>query len=292
MRPRQHIIDSFCPTIRVWFLLLTLETQSLMGTWFYVEMATLSLIPVFFVSSSPYKMPALIKYIIVAHVSSGLYAAGASCNQLYALIYMALYIKYAIFPFCRWLYNVVANTNWVICLIVGSLYKCLVMLLCYIKGIEKYVVERCLILTCITFVCCVIAFWCYSSSWFMVWGHMCIASGSVIFVGSVLREAAPMSETIFIYCSWSWLTVMYLYYIRGIIWRFVDVSLYIVLLVRTPVSLNLIYKLSLVSLVTKAPGYFIYTWLAYCLIEQVFLVLVIFRTPTPKKRRGYKFRFI
>lgn len=95
----------------LFFCLFLFLRDSLLISWFCLEMSALCLVPAFFLGGSSYSLSALFCYLIVMGVSSCFIVLGVSFSVLLIFAVVGFIIKFGLFPFRSWVYQVLTMSN-------------------------------------------------------------------------------------------------------------------------------------------------------------------------------------
>lgn len=98
----------------VLFSVLMFMSERVSFFWLFLELCTLSLVPSFFLDREGKKLLGLFNYIIVSGVTSSLILCGVLCEGLLYMLVVGLLVKFGLFPFFGWVYNVGLNSNWLV----------------------------------------------------------------------------------------------------------------------------------------------------------------------------------
>lgn len=80
--------------------------------WVFLELGALSLVPLFFIHQHSSVLDSLFSYLIISRVSSTLIICGFLFDSLYIFVLFGFLVKFGIFPFFGWVYNVILGSNW------------------------------------------------------------------------------------------------------------------------------------------------------------------------------------
>ena len=94
-------------------------------------MATLSLIPSFFLRRDSNSLDSLFSYLVVSRISSSFIVCGLLFEGVFGFLFLGFLIKFGIFPFFGWVYKVVIGANWVVVWGFSTLLKRPFLFLCY-----------------------------------------------------------------------------------------------------------------------------------------------------------------
>lgn len=99
--------------------------------WLFLELATLSLIPSFFLRRDSNCLDRLFSYLVVSAISSSFIVCGLLFEGLLRFLFLGFLIKFGIFPFFGWVYKVVTGSNWVVVWGFSTLLKSPFLFMCY-----------------------------------------------------------------------------------------------------------------------------------------------------------------
>nr|QNJ34128.1 NADH dehydrogenase subunit 2 [Dipylidium caninum] len=246
--------------------------DNLVGFWVFLELCSLSIIPSFFcyVDFNVYSFyNSILIYIVVSSLSSVLFFVGFLWFDVYYFIYWAFALKLGLFPFSLWVYRVFDNINWVFIFLLSVVLKFPVLFFSFFFNNVCYFVVY---FDCFfTLLMCAFYIWFFSLSWNYVWCHISLASVSTLVVSCFCSDFSVCCFIYFFYFFWS---VFCCYYfncvvcylgIKGKFW------LFCFLLLVTPVSLPLLYKLCVCVGVIGSSIYVLVVWVFYSFSEQLFL---------------------
>ena len=109
------IFSSFFSVVGlVCFCILMFFSNNLSFFWLFLELATLCVIPAFFLYDDSSILGGLFSYIVVSRVSSSLILCGILYEGLVYMLLLGLLVKFGLFPFWGWVYSVSLNSNWLV----------------------------------------------------------------------------------------------------------------------------------------------------------------------------------
>lgn len=240
--------------------------------WVFLELCGLSIVPCFFYrrGSRLYGFySSLLTYVIISGLSSVLLVSGILFSGLYYFIFFGFLMKFGLFPFSLWLYRVFSERNWVFIFFLRVVLKFPILFFCFLfQGISLYLVYR----DCaLTVVMCTFFFWFFSCDWEFIWCHMSLSSVSTLFAACFCSRAEICFFVYFYYFLWATFCILYFYYV-GEDRRFVGKFwFFCFLLLITPFSLPLFYKLSVCIAIFYSSFYLLFCWRMYRFSEQYFL---------------------
>nr|QXU59698.1 NADH dehydrogenase subunit 2 [Duthiersia expansa] len=252
--------------------------DNLLGFWFFLELCGLSLVPSFFYTGSGgvYNFyGSLLTYLVVSSLSSVFLLSGILFSNLYMMVVIGFIIKLGLFPFMFWVYRVFSGSNWAFIFLVSVVAKFPILFFCFLLENGGQCQLVLFIDAFMTILVCSCMFWFYSHSWECIWCHISQSSVSTLFVACFCSD---FSTCFFIYCYyfiWAGSSLFYLYCegsdslgLRGRFWW------YCFLLLVTPLSLPLFYKLSVCLAILYSSIYLLLVWCLYSFSEQFFLYKV------------------
>lgn len=225
-----------------------------------IEVVSLCMVPAFVVAQS---ISALLTFLVVSGLSSTLILLGLLFPDLYLLIGYGLYIKFGLFPFMGWVYNVIGDReSWLVIWVVSVILKVPVLYVTFFFW--GYSLEFSLYLAIVSLLILSVNFWVMRVRWQYIWCHMMISSSIVMFVLGEFMRLLHCVAFIAVYTVWA---SGVLYYLSGA--RYVIG--YIFWLLAVPFRFSLIYKLYAGYLLS---GYvsLLFFWFIYSLSEQFYLI--------------------
>nr|YP_009415153.1 NADH dehydrogenase subunit 2 [Atractolytocestus huronensis]ASL24618.1 NADH dehydrogenase subunit 2 [Atractolytocestus huronensis] len=254
------------------FIFFSSAVDSLLGFWVFLELAGLAILPSFFIMpvvSLSGSYDGLLLYIVVSGLSSVFLVSGIVVSELYYFVLVGFLIKLGIFPFMVWVYRVYANSNWIFIFLLSVVMKFPVLYFGYLFGgsLSLYIVLDC----CITIFVCSVVFWCFSQSWEFVWVHMSLSSVSTLLVVCFSADVAVCWFIYFYYGVWAVFCILFFYNFVGLVCSSWRIWGFCFLLLVTPVSMPLFYKLGVSLALFYYSGYLLLVWAVYSFSEQFFL---------------------
>lgn len=246
--------------------------DKLMRFWIFLELCRLSLIPSFFYNSkimvhSFYN--SLLNYIMMSGVSSALMVSGLLFKELYYFIFVGFGIKFGLFPFSFWIYRIFSKRGWFFIFFFSVVLKFPILFFCFLYQLDVYcfVFFDCLL----TILLCSLLFWICRPCWEFVWCHISLSSVSTLIVRCFCRDSLICFFIYFYYFVWGVLCVFYFSKVNRY-WRVKSYFWwYCFLLLVTPVSFPLFYKLSVCLAIFYSSFYVLIGWCIYRFSEQFFL---------------------
>nr|AWK02433.1 NADH dehydrogenase subunit 2 [Acanthoparyphium sp. WAK-2018] len=271
------------------FCLLMFFSNNLSFFWLFLELSTLCAIPMFFLGESSSILGGLYSYIIVSSISSSLMLCGILYEGLLFMLLIGLLIKFGLFPFWGWVYNVSLNSNWLVVWVLSTFLKLPVFFFPFFLGGSSYGVVSWV--CCVTFLGLSILFWLFSFSWYHIWCHMMLSSSCSLVAMAFVVSFDVLFYLFLVYFFWCSMVVLFLSLngsdsedtlLGGVGYYFMFVSL----LVSVPVSLSLFYKL-IMSVGMFACNFVVLAfWVLYSLSEQFYLLKLIMGGSLPSKSLG------
>lgn len=240
--------------------------------WVFLELCGMSLIPAFFYKSGKsiegfYR--SLLCYIVMSGLSSVLLVRGIVMSELYGFIILGFIVKFGLFPFRLWVYRVFSGRNWVFIFLLSVILKFPILFFCYLlqRSYILLIYSDCLL----TILMCSVFFWFLSGSWEYIWCHISLASVSTLLVACFCRDFFTCIFIYFYYFIWSCFCIYYFYWLSVSDGRKGSFWVYCFVLLITPVSLPLFYKLRVCLAILYSSVYLLISWCIYRFSEQFFL---------------------
>lgn len=125
--------------------------------WLFIELASLSLIPSFYMYGGSDGLRGLFSYIVVSSIASSFMVCALVSSDLLVFFYLGLLIKFGVFPFFGWVYKVVVGSNWFVVWCFSTFLKrpFLFFTLFFLVGRGVRVIEC---MCCLTFILCAFLF--------------------------------------------------------------------------------------------------------------------------------------
>nr|QBZ73930.1 NADH dehydrogenase subunit 2 [Versteria mustelae] len=256
----------------VLFCILCCVVDSLLGFWVFLELSSLSIIPsIFFMGDLNFSnlYSSIMSYIVMSGLSSVMFVSGLLISNLYYFIFFGFIIKFGLFPFMFWVYRVFSIGNWLFIFFLSVIMKFPILFFCYLYQVDFVVVY----IDCfITILVCGGLIWFFSLSWEYVWCHISLSSVATLLIACFCSSVEVCFFIYWYYFFWGLLCIVYFFYgsdymdIKGYyFWGFVF------LLLVTPISMPLFYKLSVCVGIIYSSLYILLSWAIYSFSEQFFL---------------------
>nr|UFQ89268.1 NADH dehydrogenase subunit 2 [Scyphophyllidium guariticus] len=246
--------------------------DNLLSFWIFLELCGMSLIPSFFYNSSSSLQgfySSLLSYIVMSGLSSVLLVSGIIINGLYFFILLGFIVKLGLFPFSLWIYRVFAGSNWIFIFLLSVILKFPILFFCFLlQSNFIFVVYSDCVLTILMCSCFI---WFFSQSWEFIWCHISLSSVSTLLVSCFCSDFFVSSFIYFYYFIWASFCIIYFYYLSDNEGLKNSFWVYCFLLLITPVSLPLFYKLSVCFAILYSSFYVLLVWCVYSFSEQFFL---------------------
>lgn len=246
--------------------------DNLIGFWVFLELCGLSIIPCFFYNRNVrlYRFyNSLLTYIIMSGLSSVLLVCGILFRGLYILILFGFFIKFGLFPFRLWVYRVFSGSNWVFIFCLSVILKFPILFFCFIF---QDVYMNIIYLDCFfTILMCLLFFWFFRSSWEYIWCHISLSSVSTLLIACFCSSVKICFFIYFYYLIWSIFCIFYFYFVEDNNFFINKFWWFCFLLLVTPISLPLFYKLSVCVAIFYSSFYILFIWSLYRFSEQIFL---------------------
>nr|UFQ88368.1 NADH dehydrogenase subunit 2 [Caulobothrium sp. LRP 10376] len=246
--------------------------DNLLSFWVFLELCGMSLIPAFFYSSNSSLQgfySSLLSYVVMSGLSSVFLVSGIIISDLYFFIVLGFIIKFGLFPFSLWVYRVFSGSNWVFIFLLSVVMKFPILFFCYLlqNDYTTLIYGDCVF----TIVMCGCFLWFFSQSWEFIWCHMSLSSVSTLLVACFCSDFSFSLFIYFYYFLWASLCIVYFSFlndsdsVKNSFW------VYCFLLLITPLSLPLFYKLSVCLAILYSSVYVLLVWCVYSFSEQFFL---------------------
>nr|YP_009330667.1 NADH dehydrogenase subunit 2 [Cloacotaenia megalops]AOG66050.1 NADH dehydrogenase subunit 2 [Cloacotaenia megalops] len=263
---------SFSLFFSLFFILACFVVDNLIGFWVFLELSGLAIVPAFFCwgYDNIYGFyGSLLTYIIMSGLSSVLMVSGILFVSLYYFIYFSFIVKFGLFPFMFWVYRVFSCSNWAFIFFLSVIIKFSILFFCYIfQSVDwNLIMFDCFI----TILACSCLLWWFTLSWEYLWCHISLSSVSTLLIASFCSDSILCVFIYIYYTFWAVFCIILLNYMSnsssfsGIFW------LYCFLLLVTPLSLPLFYKLSVCLALFYTSFYLLVVWSIYSFSEQFFL---------------------
>nr|YP_007890975.1 NADH dehydrogenase subunit 2 [Taenia laticollis]BAN15635.1 NADH dehydrogenase subunit 2 [Taenia laticollis] len=265
-------VAAFSVLISLFFCLLCCVVDNLLGFWVFLELGSLSAIPAllynFNLNNKFYCC--ILCYIIVSGLSSVVLVSGLLINNLYYFVFFGFVIKFGMFPFMFWVYQVFSLGNWIFIFILSVILKFPIL---FLNTLYNICDVNLIYLDCFfTIFVCSFLFWFFSLSWEFIWCHISLSSVATLMAACFCSSLELCFFIYWYYFFWASLCVFYFI-------KVVDVNdikgwsfwLFCILLLVTPISIPLFYKLSMIIGILYSSIYLLVVWSIYSFSEQFFL---------------------
>nr|YP_009467182.1 NADH dehydrogenase subunit 2 [Artyfechinostomum sufrartyfex]APX55331.1 NADH dehydrogenase subunit 2 [Artyfechinostomum sufrartyfex]ARH10830.1 NADH dehydrogenase subunit 2 [Artyfechinostomum sufrartyfex] len=263
------------------FSILIFSANGLSFFWLFLELATLCVIPTFFLGTGDSVLSGLFSYIVVSSVSSSLILCGMISGELLFLLVVGLILKFGLFPLWGWVYKVVLNSNWLVVWSLSTFLKSPVLFFPFFLscGGCSFVNYVC----CFTFIGLAVLFWLYSLNWYTCWCHMMLSSSAALVAMSLVLSSEVLFFIFFIYCLWcSCVVLFFCLYDDASVGGLGYYFWFCFLLVSIPVSVSLFYKLLMVVGMYSCWFFVLACWVVYSISEQFYLLKFVMSFSLPK----------
>nr|YP_009169427.1 NADH dehydrogenase subunit 2 [Fischoederius elongatus]AJF22819.1 NADH dehydrogenase subunit 2 [Fischoederius elongatus]QIJ60106.1 NADH dehydrogenase subunit 2 [Fischoederius elongatus] len=255
--------------------------------WLFIELASLSLIPSFFMYGGSDGLSGLFSYIVVSSIASSFMVCALVSSGLLVLFYLGLLIKFGVFPFFGWVYKVVVGSNWFVVWCFSTFLKSpfIFFIFFFLLDVGCGVVEY---MCCLTFLLCTFLFWLYSFNWYYCWCHMMLVSSASLVAMSLVLSVDSLFYLFLVYVIWASLVIGY-FSLCGdemVLSSLGFCFLFCFLLVSFPLSLSVFYKLLMGSCIFSCSFLVFLCWVLYSLSEQFYLVKFVIGNEVPKSLFG------
>lgn len=262
----------FSLVFSVLFCMLCCVVDSLLGFWVFLELGSLSIVPSIllmgdFRFSNMYS--SMMSYIVMSGLSSVLFVSGLLINGLYYFIFLGFSIKFGLFPFMFWVYRVFSIGKWFFIFFLRVIMKFPVLFFCYLYQVNYTFID----IDCFfTIVVCSCLVWFFRLGWEYVWCHISLSSVATLVVACFYRSVEVCFFIYWYYFFWGVLCIVYFFFVSD----YMDVKGYyfwgfVLLLLVTPVSIPLFYKLAVCVGIVYSSLYVLLSWVIYRFSEQFFL---------------------
>nr|UFQ89172.1 NADH dehydrogenase subunit 2 [Acanthobothrium sp. MZUSP 7998] len=246
--------------------------DNLLSFWIFLELCGMSLIPSFFYASNSSLQgfySSLLSYVVMSGLSSVLMVSGIVISNLYIFVYIGFMVKFGLFPFSLWVYRVFSGSNWVFIFLLSVVMKFPILFFCFLlqNNLTTIVYSDCFL----TILMCSCFIWFFSQSWEFIWCHISLSSVSTLLVSCFCSDSFTCYFVYFYYFLWSSFCIFYFYFLGDSEGLKNSFWLYCFLLLITPISLPLFYKLSVCLAIVYSSVYILLIWCVYSFSEQFFL---------------------
>nr|YP_010401650.1 NADH dehydrogenase subunit 2 [Cryptocotyle lingua]UQU69048.1 NADH dehydrogenase subunit 2 [Cryptocotyle lingua] len=279
---RGVVLSTFSVFWVLFFSVVLFFSDNLLMFWLFLELATLGLIPSFFLYLDSGVLGSLFSYIIISGVSSSLIISGLLFDSFFFFAVLGLFIKFGLFPFLGWVYIVVINSNWLVVWGLSTVLKSSFLFFSFFlsNGWESSLVELCCIFT---FFFVGVLFWVYTNDWTYYWCHVMISSSAALVVMAIEISVDVLVWLFMVYLAWSTLVIYLLSYFDSMEVKTSAFFFFCVfLLVSFPGSLAIFYKL-IIGISIYSCGLLVFlSWVFYNISEQFFLVKYLISIGIPR----------
>nr|ALD62343.1 NADH dehydrogenase subunit 2 [Echinostoma hortense] len=254
--------------------------------WLAIELASLAVVPLFFVNYSSSVLTGLFNYFVASSIASSLMLCGLLYNELIFMTIIGFLVKFGLFPLWGWVYKVFLNSNWLVVWSISTFLKFPFFLFPYFLfvSLEKSFVYW---LSCLSLVLLSLFFWFYTYSWFHCWCHMMLSSSATLIAMSLSLYLEVFGNILFIYIGWSTAVIVYLYNCGGApLSGTLRCFWFCFLLLSTPVSFSIFYKLLMIYGVYSCNFVVLSCWVIYSISEQFYLLKYLISYELPKSSFG------
>uniref|UniRef100_A0AAU7YQQ9 NADH dehydrogenase subunit 2 n=1 Tax=Scaphanocephalus sp. TaxID=3050632 RepID=A0AAU7YQQ9_9TREM len=279
---RGLILSSFSVLCVLVFSVALFFSDNLLMFWLFLELATLGLIPSFFLHLESGVLGSLFSYIIVSGVSSSLVICGLLFDEFLLLTVVGFLIKFGLFPFLGWVYVVVLSSNWLVVWGLSTFLKSAFLFFSFFLsgGWDLWIVELCCVFT---FLVIALLFWVCTTSWLYYWCHVMISSSAALVVMAVELSVDVLFWLFLVYILWATLVIWLLSYFEGFeVGGAMFYFLCVFILVSFPGSLAIFYKL-VIGFSVYSCGLLVFSsWVVYNISEQFYLVKYLVSSGVPR----------
>nr|AWW03916.1 NADH dehydrogenase subunit 2 [Echinococcus granulosus sensu lato genotype G6] len=255
------------------FCFLCCVVDSLFGFWVFLELCGLAVVPSFFLGFGLnfYNLyGSVLSYIIMSGLSSVLLVSGLLINGLYYFVFFGFVVKFGLFPFMLWVYRVFSVGSWVFIFLLSVVMKFPVLFFCFLYQISGF--DLVFVDCGLTIFVCSCLVWFFSLSWEYIWCHISLSSVATLVVACFCSGTDICFFIYWYYSFWALCSIIYFVVISDS----TDLKgyyfwLFCFLLLITPVSMPLVYKLSVCIGIFYSSIYVLLSWVVYSFSEQFFL---------------------
>nr|YP_008963800.1 NADH dehydrogenase subunit 2 [Paramphistomum cervi]AGV52541.1 NADH dehydrogenase subunit 2 [Paramphistomum cervi]ALC75057.1 NADH dehydrogenase subunit 2 [Paramphistomum cervi] len=284
---RGYFVSWLSLVLIVFFTWCFFSCENLSFLWLFIELASLGLIPSFFMYGGSDGLGGLFSYIVVSSIASSFMVCALVSGDLLIFFYLSLLVNIGIFPFFGWVYKVVVGSNWFVIWCFSTFLKSpfLFFTFFFLLGSGVGVVEG---MCCLTFVLCTFLFWLFSFNWYYCWCHMMLVSSASLVAMGLVLSVDSLLYLFFVYVVWSSMVIGFFSVcgdevaLGGLGLCF----LFCFLLVSFPLSVSVFYKLLMGSCIFSCSFMVFLCWVVYSLSEQFYLVKFVIGSELPKSLLG------
>nr|YP_010693885.1 NADH dehydrogenase subunit 2 [Morishitium polonicum]WCD42522.1 NADH dehydrogenase subunit 2 [Morishitium polonicum] len=265
---------------------LMCSSSSLSFFWLFLELCSLCVIPLFFITDGDaFIFSGLFNYIVVSSISSSLILCGLLEEVLIFLMICGLLLKFGLFPFWGWIYSVGLSSNWFVIWAISTLLKIPIFFFpLLLKGGGFFLVS---VLASVSLLLLSFLFWVYTYSWYYCWCHMMLASSACLVAMSFFVPLEVLFFIFVVYFLWSSLVIIFFYYfgdgsLGGVSYYY----FFVFLLITTPISFSIFYKIIFCVGVFSCSFVVMVCWVIYSVSEQIYLLKYIISCGLPKSGVG------
>lgn len=254
------------------FCLLCRLVDRLFRFWVFLELVRLSIIPCYFLSDSNSVYGfygSLLTYVVVGGLSSVLFVSGLLFSNLYYFIYIRFVLKFGLFPFSLWVYRVFEESNWFFIFCLRVILKFPVLFFCFLY--QNCNVDLVYADCSFTLLLCCFFIWFFSNDWKIIWCHISLSSVATLVAACFSSESWVCFFIYYYYFLWSFMCIVFFYYSAERKRSYVGFWVFCFLLLVTPVSFPLFYKLCVCVSIFYSSVYLLVIWSLYSFSEQFFL---------------------
>nr|YP_009138983.1 NADH dehydrogenase subunit 2 [Clinostomum complanatum]AJR28001.1 NADH dehydrogenase subunit 2 [Clinostomum complanatum] len=267
--------------------IVLLCSGDLVFLWLFLELGGLCLIPCFFLSGFSH-FNSLFSYIVASSISSSFILFGVLYSDLSLFLFLGFLVKFGVFPFSGWVYDVVGNSNWLVVLCLSTFLKVPFVYICFFMGGSFYYVGS--LFCSVAFIVFGLMFWLNTPNWYYCWCQVMLSSSAGLVLMGLCISLDILIPFFFVYLVWSvgCVCVLWSYFSKGVFdgllsgIGFKFVFYFCVFFLTTPVSLALFYKLLSCYVMFSCGLVPLVCWSLYSVSEQWFLIKFIVSSVVPK----------
>nr|YP_009236162.1 NADH dehydrogenase subunit 2 [Fascioloides magna]AMF83646.1 NADH dehydrogenase subunit 2 [Fascioloides magna] len=279
---RGIVIGGFSVVGLMGFSLLIFSSANLSFFWLFLELVTLSTVPLFFLGGGLGCLSGLFNYIVISGISSSLILCGVLSSDLLFVLVLGLLFKFGLFPLWGWVYGVSLSSNWLVVWSLSTFLKAPVFFLPLFLASGGYSLVN--VLCCLSFLSLSILFWVYSFGWFHCWCHMMLSSSAALVAMCLVLSSDVLLFIFLVYCVWGSFVILFFSSCGegGGVFGLWGYYFFCFLLLSIPVSFSIFYKLVMVSGMFSCWFVVLVSWVIYSVSEQVYLLKFVMSFDLPK----------
>nr|UDU84934.1 NADH dehydrogenase subunit 2 [Haematoloechus sp. CW13H] len=285
-----YMLFWFCIVTLIEFTIMLFSSCNFVMFWMLLELCSLVLTPLFFIrSNNTAVLSGLFHYLMACGVSSLLIISGVIFPGCMSLMVLGLLIKFNIFPFLGWLYNIGSVKSWDVLLGLSTMLKAPF----YVFPLVAAGVSEDIIFTLcgISLMVVSVLFWIHTTSWHMCWCHMMVSSSVTLVIIACVQGVEIVAFYYLTYVLWCCVSVFVLSRMgphKPAVCGPVSLFFYCLNFLSTPLSLVIVYKLLLCSCMLTVNYVLIVGWIIYTISEQGYLFVLLVGKHVPRSSLSLK----